>query len=184
MLSFKCLVDRYVPLCLNLILPLTEMETGITDIKDAIFHYDAQLKKEMDKLKKLDAIKNDDFFKPQTYLHDKSIENIRMTYRVRWSWWLWLNRIFKICILILHAVNVNHRMGHRKKARNIYWHVQDGSSYEWGWTWWTLRTWWNSSKGFSWKRRIRRVCSLKDRLHLYSRSRLHWKLVIYVSSMC
>ena len=72
-----------MPLCLNLILPLTEMETGITDIKDAIFHYDAQLKKEMDKLKKLDAIKNDDFFKPQTYLHDKSIENIRMTYRVR-----------------------------------------------------------------------------------------------------
>ena len=53
-------------------------------VKEAIFnHHQAAMKKEMDGMSKLEPIKNDDFREKQEYFNNKSIENGRMSFRIR-----------------------------------------------------------------------------------------------------
>ena len=54
------------------------------DIKDAISgHHYADMKGELEKSSKLEDIKHEDFWKPQAYMEDKSIENGRCAFRIR-----------------------------------------------------------------------------------------------------
>ena len=53
-------------------------------IQEAIFnHHYAEMKAEIDKMKKLEPIKGEDFRKTQEYFLDKSIENGRMSFHIR-----------------------------------------------------------------------------------------------------
>ena len=53
-------------------------------IKEAIFnHHYADMKKELEKSTKLESIKDEDFREPQSYMHEKSIENGRLAFRIR-----------------------------------------------------------------------------------------------------
>jgi hypothetical protein len=54
------------------------------DIKQAIVrHHYADMKTGLDKSTKLESIKNEAFTKPQSYMHNKSIENGRLAFRIR-----------------------------------------------------------------------------------------------------
>ena len=55
-----------------------------TVIKKAVFdHHLKEMKKEVMSMKKLEQIKNDDFSHVQDYFMNKSIENARMSFKLR-----------------------------------------------------------------------------------------------------
>ena len=60
------------------------MYVSKSDIKQALFnHQYCDLKSELEKSSKLEAIKHEDFTSVQDYFSDKSIESCRMAFRVR-----------------------------------------------------------------------------------------------------
>ena len=55
-----------------------------TVIKEAIFnHHYTEMKSEIDRMKKLEPIKAEDFMETQQHFMDKSIENGRMSFQIR-----------------------------------------------------------------------------------------------------
>ena len=54
------------------------------EVQEAIFnHHYSEMKQEINKMKKLEPIKNEDFTEVQNYFLDKSIENGRMSFKIR-----------------------------------------------------------------------------------------------------
>ena len=54
------------------------------EIENAVFfHNYKEMKCEMERYRKLEDIKHEDFRKPQNYMESKSVENARMAYRIR-----------------------------------------------------------------------------------------------------
>ena len=67
-------------------LPANNFDEGVPKaaVKEAIFnHHYAAMTEEIAKMTKLEPVKNDDFRKMQGYFKDKSIENGRMSFRIR-----------------------------------------------------------------------------------------------------
>ena len=63
---------------------ICEVNIGKLEIKEAIFFdHQKELKLEMKKYVKLENIMSEDLRKPQPYIHRKSLEFCRMTFRLR-----------------------------------------------------------------------------------------------------
>ena len=72
-------------ICIKLEIPnVTEREIPKHIVKDALkIHNCKEIKREMEKLKKLKAICNEDYTSAKTYLSNKSIEESRTLFRIR-----------------------------------------------------------------------------------------------------
>ena len=63
---------------------VNEQDVPKKEIQKAIFnHHYREMKKEINRMKKLEPIKDEDFTEVQNYFLDKSIENGRMSFKIR-----------------------------------------------------------------------------------------------------
>ena len=77
--------EEVTEICKTIGIPdVNDVDVCKSAIKRVIWdHHYVDLKKELDGSKKLEPIKDDDFHKLQDYIHNKSIGNTRMAFKVR-----------------------------------------------------------------------------------------------------
>ena len=83
--GWTALWQEVTDICQTLNIPDVNIEfVPKSVIKDAIFnHHHLKMKEEIDKMTKLEPIKADNFLEVQNYFLDKSIENGRLSFKIR-----------------------------------------------------------------------------------------------------